>query len=336
MSEQENILSKKALTIIGIISIIIFVAGISLFALGYNEAFYIENTIVQAIFQVITSTSEPLVLIVVIAVFYFIYDKKFAKNLALSLIFAISLNAFLKSIFQDPRPPTNVDPNAEYGYIETSYGFPSSTTQAAIATWGYIAYEFKDKPKPYVVPVILSIFIFLVAISRIIIGVHDLQDIIGGLLIGIGLLIAFIYLEPIIAEKFNTLNLIIKILIASALSVSLFLIGVLLFPTSGLELVENPPIYSDSGAFGQVMGALLGLSVGYLLENKYVNYQPSEVDKKWKIINLILGLIITLVLYIVLSFLIHGNVFLRFIRYAVLSFVVFLFVPWIFTKINRK
>jgi len=335
MSEEE-ILSKKALIVICVISIIIIIVGMILLALGYNKAFYLNYPLIQAIFKVITYLGEPVVFIIIIAIFYIVYDKKFAKNLAFSLLISGYINEFVKEIFQDPRPPANTAPEEEYGLVETSYGFPSGHTQTAVTTWGYMAYEFKDKPKPNIVPIILSVIIFLISISRIIIGVHDLQDIIGGFAIGICLLVAFIYLQPIISPKINKLSLIIKILIAVAVSVSIFIIGTLLFPTAGLGLVDNPPLYADEGTFALVAGAMLGLSVGYLLENEYVNYEPSELNKKQKIFNLTLGIVILLVVYLCLEMIVSGNVILRFIRYALISFILTFFGPFMFKKINRK
>ena len=336
MAEQEKLLSQNALVIIGIISGIVFVVGMFLLTLGYNEAFYVEDPLVRAIFQVITDLGSDIVFIIIMAILYIIYDKRFAKNLAFNLLFTGYLNAFIKGIFQDPRPDTNIDPSEEYGYIETSYGFPSGHTQNAVTVWGYLAYEFKDKPKSYIVPIILSILIFLISVSRMIIGVHDLEDVIGGYVIGICFLIAFIYLEPIISPKVNELSLQMKILIAVVISILLFAIGTLLFPAAGLELVKNAPVYTDAGNFGSVTGAMLGLSIGYLLENEYIKYEPSDLNKKQKCINLIIGIIILIITYYGLDLIISGNVFLRFIRYALIAFILTLVAPLIFRKINRK
>ncbi len=336
MSDEREFLSKKSLIVIGITSATIFVGGIILLALGYNEAFYVDNALVQIIFEIITFTGEALFFIILISIFYVAYDKRFAKNMAFSLLFSVYLNQFIKDIIQDPRPPTNADPDTEYGLRETGYGFPSGHAQNAVATWGYISYEFKDKSKPPIVPVILSILIILIAISRIILGMHDLQDIIGGLLIGMGFLISFIYLEPFISEKVNALNLTSKIIITTVVSLSLFIIGTLLFPTSGLQLVNNPPYYSDASAYGQVGGVILGLGVGYLLENEYINYEPTELNNKQKVVNLIITIVILIVTYLALGLLISGNVVLRFIRYTLISFILAFFVPLILIKINRK
>ena len=185
-------------------------------------------------------------------------------------------------------------------------------------------------------PIIVTILIFLIAISRIIIGVHDLQDIIGGYAIGICVLMLFIYLEPFLTPKFNSLKLVIKILIVIIVTISLFTIGTLLFPTTGLGLVDNPPLYPDEGSFAVVGGSLLGLGVGYLLENEYIHYDPTELKQSQKIINLIIGILILVVSYYGLGMVISGNVFLRFIRYAVVAFILTFFMPLLFTNINRK
>ncbi|MHA1338280.1 MAG: phosphatase PAP2 family protein [Promethearchaeota archaeon] len=336
MESNKIILTKRGLLIITSISACILIVGLILLFLGYNEAFYSENSVIQTIFKIFTFTGEAIFLVLLVSVFFFVYDKKFAKNLAFSLLISVYINSLLKSIFKDPRPSTNIDPKEEYGLIETDYGFPSGHSQNAVATWGYIAFEFKDKSRSYIIPIIFSVLILLIALSRIILGVHDLQDIIGGLLIGIVVLLLFIYLEPIISEKIGDLSIIIKIIIAISISIILFIISVLLFPKAGLGLVKNAPDYADAGGFAQASGAILGISVGYILENEYINYQPSKLDLKWKLINLILGIFLLMGSYMILELILKGNVILRFLRYSIISFIVIFVVPLIFKKINPK
>jgi len=336
MSEYnlEDRISYRTLLITELIIIIIAVLGLGL-VIQFNEAFFVDNSIVKLIFTVITYIGDTLVFIVIIAIIYIVYDKRYAKNLTFALLTTVYINSFLKDVFQDPRPPTNDPPD---GINESSYGFPSGHSQGAATFWGYIAYEFKDKPKPKVVPIILSIVILLVALSRVIIGVHDLQDITGGLIIGIGVLLAFIYIRPIITEKINSLEMLHKILLGVVASLILFIVGTLLFPTSGEQLLSNPTPFADTGAYAQVGGVILGLSIGYVLENEYVDYQPSRLNTKWKIINLIVGLIIVFIIYFGLEFLkdIFNSVIYRYFRYAIIALILVLVVPWIFTKINPQ
>jgi hypothetical protein len=201
-----------------------------------------------------------------------------------------------------------------------------------------LGYGFKDKGKHYIVPIVCSVLIFLIAISRVIVGVHDLNDIVGGLLIGIGYLLVFIYLEPVISEKTKNFSVNVKIIILIVISLFLFLFGTLLFPDTGLGLVPNPPLYTDTGGFGQAGGVILGLGVGYVLENEYVKYQPSDLTIKQIIINLVVGLIIIFVAYLALEAIkdVFNSVVYRFIRYALISFILAYVAPLIFTKITRK
>ena len=336
MSEKKEFLSKRGLMVIGIVSLIILLLGIILYFSGLNEEFYSESG--QTIFKIITYLGEPVVFIIITAILFLAYNKVYAKNLGLSLLFSHYMNQLFKSIFKDPRPiATNV--GDKYGFVEPSYGFPSGHAQNAVSFWGYVSYEFKDKydyKRIQIVPCILSILIFLIAISRIIIGVHDLQDIIGGLLIGIGILLLFIYLEPALSIQFNRLNLITKIFVTIVISVGLFLIGTLLFPEAGLGLVDPQPLYKDNGAFAVVGGVLLGFGIGYLLEQEYVKYEPSQVSTRNKIINIIIGIVLLLVVFVPFEYLIEiDSVYFRFFRYALPTFILAYIVPLICTKINK-
>jgi len=340
MSEKAEYLSKRALLIIGITFLATLVVGLILYFTGFNETFYSSSSTVRAIFRVITYLGEPIVFLIIIVILYLAYNKKFAKNLLLSLLFSSYCNEWVKSIFQDNRPSHNIEPTEEYGVIEASYGFPSGHSQNGCVFWGYLGNEFKNKYRYKqipIIPIILSVIIFLIAISRIIIGVHDLQDIIGGLLIGIGLLLAFIYLEPILTKQYNKISFIGKIIIPVVISVGLFLIGTLLLPNAGTQLALTPvPPYPDEGNFGLVGGVILGFGVGYTLEHQYVKYDPSQLTNKKKVINIIIGLVIALLLYLPLEYLLKFNsVFYRYARYAIIAFIISYVVPLICSKISR-
>ena len=346
MSEKNEFLSKKALMIIGITWLAIIIVGLISLIPEVNEAFASDNSAIRAIFNGITYLGEPVVYIIIVAILYIAYNKKIAKNLTLSLLFSYYLNGLAKQIFQDPRPATNTDLTEDLGVIESSYGFPSGHTQNAVAFWGYSSYEFKDRNKYNeipIIPIILSVIIFLIAISRIVIGVHDLQDIIGALLIGICFLLAFIYLEPIFTPQFNKLSFIAKLVLTVVVSLALFLIATFMFPRAYVELATQnlpslslPPDYPDAGAFSLVGGVLLGFGIGCLMEQEYVKYNPSELTNKNKIINLIVGLVIVFIVFLPFEYLIKlDSTFYRFFRYALVAFVLSYVVPLICTKINK-
>ncbi|MFW9970020.1 MAG: phosphatase PAP2 family protein [Candidatus Odinarchaeota archaeon] len=337
MSEKTEYLSKKALLIIGITALAILVVGLILYFIGFNDAFYSTSSTVRTVFKAITYLGEPVVFIIIIAVLYIAYNKTYAKNIAVILLFSHYLNQLFKSMIKDPRPSTNVGNN--YGFDDPSYGFPSGHAQNSTVVWGYIGKKFKDNYKTKnipIIPIILSVIIFFVSISRIIIGVHDLQDIVGGVLIGMGVLLLFIYIEPFFSKLFNKLNFIVKIILTAVVAILLFIIGTILFPNAGLGLVDPPLYYRDDGGFAQVAGALLGFGIAYLLEQRYVKYDPSQLTNKKKIINILIAIVVLLIVFIPFEYLLTiDSVFYRFARYAFATFILAYVVPLICKKINK-
>jgi membrane-associated phospholipid phosphatase len=334
MQNNDETISKKGLITIGIIFIIVLILGLVLIENGYNESFYSYSESVRMIFTAVTYLGEPSVFIIVIGFFYIVYNKRFAKNLALSLMASTYVNSLLKDIFQDPRPPSNIDLKSSDGLLRTSYGFPSGHNQTAVAAWGYIAYHFR---KRLWIVLFMSVIIFLVGLSRLVIGAHDLQDVIGGFLIGLVLLVLFIIIEPGASERFNKFNMRIQILLIVIISLFLTILGTLLFPKTGLQLLENPPSFTDSGNYALVGGVLLGFGIGYLLENKYVGYEPKDFNNKQKIMNLVVGIVTAFVVFFGLESLkdIFDSVIFRYARYATVSFILAFLVPLILTRIKK-
>ena len=300
-----------------IIGLILYFAGLNIW---FNEFFY-DNAIMYSLFSLITELGDTLVFIFLIVIVWYIYDKGFAKNLAYSLLGSGYVNNIFKDIFQDPRPYTNIrDLGDGPEAVAEGYGFPSGHSQLAVSVYGYLAYEAHVK-KSKIIFWIFTILVYLIAGSRLIIGVHDLQDVWGGLTFGFIWLILFILLEPIISEKISSLSRIVKLILAVVIPIGLFLIGNYVFP--------NP-----TGDYGLISGALMGISLGYILETEKIKYDPRELTNKQRIVNLVIGIVITLVLYIGLSFIPEAQI-LDLLQYLVLSFVLVTVVPWIFTKINK-
>ena len=80
MSEKKEYLSKRALLIIGITSLVILIVGVILYYANLNEAFYSDSSTAQAIFKAITYLGEPIVFIIIVAILFIGYNKKYAKH----------------------------------------------------------------------------------------------------------------------------------------------------------------------------------------------------------------------------------------------------------------
>ncbi len=293
-----------------------FIIGLILLILGYNiyfnELFY-NNEEVYIVFSIITNLGDIMIYIIIITSLWYAYDKKFAKNLAFSLLLGGAYaNGILKDIFQDPRPWTRRE--------ASDYGFPSGHSQSAATVYPYIAYEVRKKNK--ILAWILIGITYLVAISRIIIGVHDIHDIWGGLLFGMFFLTIFIIMEPKISEIAKTLSFPIKAIIIVVIPLILFLIAMVLFPNSDVD-------------YGVFCGAMIGLGLGYLVECEKIQYDPTILSNKQKIINLIIGLILTFALYFAISFIPLESQIWDLIQFIIFSFLLTTLIPWIFTKIQK-
>ncbi len=137
--------TKKYIVFFTIIFLLIFFSVILVY-FGYNESLYIENNLINTIFNGITQLGDARFFIIVFAVFYFAIDKKFGKNLLYIFLLSAYINTFIKSFFKDPRPLTNIKNGKP---IEKTFGFPSAHAQISASFWGYIFYNFKDHLKKY-------------------------------------------------------------------------------------------------------------------------------------------------------------------------------------------
>lgn len=139
-------------------------------------------------FELITLMGYPLFLILFLCFGYFALGSRRFFHTAMLLMFAGLLNSWLKDIGQDPRPDAAF---ALDDRVSTSYGWPSGHTQIAVVLWGYLAYTLRHN-LAYAAAVI---FIGLQGFSRLYLGVHDIGDVTGGLLIGMACLWGYIKLE---------------------------------------------------------------------------------------------------------------------------------------------
>lgn len=94
----------------------------------------------------------------------------------------LALITALKAIFAAPRPPTAVNVIPISGY-----GFPSGHALAATVGYGILALDLRvgSWRSRYTVA---STLIVLVALSRVVLGVHFVRDVLAGIIVGAGFL----------------------------------------------------------------------------------------------------------------------------------------------------
>ncbi|MCY1201892.1 PAP2 superfamily protein [compost metagenome] len=107
----------------------------------------------------------------------------FLRLLVLVAVTAL-LNAWLKDHWQDPRPDIALRMDHEVG---DSFGLPSGHAQIAVVIWFWLAFELRRAWAWAVSGVVVAGIIF----SRLYLGAHDVEDVLGGALLGIATLLLF-------------------------------------------------------------------------------------------------------------------------------------------------
>ena len=119
--------------------------------------------------------------------------KNFLIIMIPSLFIALLLTQGIKTAASIPRPCTPCPAELCNPYCMPDYSFPSghATTMFAVFTAGFLTASRKYKKRVvfgYIIPLVVSL-------SRIMLGVHTLIDVIGGALIGffVPVLVLFIF-----------------------------------------------------------------------------------------------------------------------------------------------
>lgn len=94
------------------------------------------------------------------------------------------LNAYLKDLWQDPRPALAIRLDDLVG---ASYGLPSGHAQVAVVLWFWLAYELRRRWAWWLCGFIVAGIMF----SRLYLAAHDVEDVLGGGLIGAAMLLLF-------------------------------------------------------------------------------------------------------------------------------------------------
>lgn len=143
-----------------------------------------RNDSITPVMKGITALGYTWFFFIVLPLLYWTWEKNAATRVMTSVIFSGLITFFLKDLFEDPRPSGSL---WLAGESPTSYGLPSGHTLMAIVFWFSLALELKHRWFTR----LAFLLVILIPISRLYLGVHDLEDIIGGVIAGIVTLFIF-------------------------------------------------------------------------------------------------------------------------------------------------
>lgn len=219
----------------------------------------------DGLFKAITIIGNGEYYVLVIPLFFWLYDKKFALRLGGFVLASAWLNEAAKGVFRAPRPPDQF-----HKIIQGGYSFPSGHAQGSASFWGYLAVQ-RRRPGAYV---IAAAAVALVSLSRLYLGVHFPIDVLAGVVIGIGWLAVFEFCRrrgPVIINRWQW-----------------YLASLLL---AGLVLVTG-----RNAASLRLAGFLLSSLWGYRLEADYVKF-PVKGGWRQNLVKAVLGLAALIAIY---------------------------------------
>jgi membrane-associated phospholipid phosphatase len=213
---------------------------------------------------------------------YWAWNKRLFTRLALFVFMSAVLNGLIKEIFQDPRPDAiyRLDMN-----VGDSYGLPSGHAQTAVVLWFWLAYESRKRWAW----VFAAVLVVCISFSRLYLGVHDIEDIVMGLSLGVICLYFFRWTESASWDRWHHANWLVRI------GVVLVVVAMIIY-----EWPHGPNTW-----ILQTGGMLFGWFLGAVVERRFLGYRPS--GELWRLVlSCVIGVASVSLLFLIKKYL-GGN-----------------------------
>jgi undecaprenyl-diphosphatase len=276
-----------------------------------------RSDFLDAFFLFITQFGDETVFLIVGAVLYWTFDKKFAYRFIMFFLYGAVLNGSLKFLTNTPRPyvehPESIQLIGE-GSLGTS--LPSGHAQNSTTMALVLSEKHRQVGKWFTT--FLTVMVVLVMLSRLYLGEHYLSDVIFGSAIAYTFyqLIRYVQTKPFASTYVQYLPLI------------------LLLPIAILTNDKNVFLASAS---------IFGFSLGYPLERRYIGFKE-KTKRPISLIKLVVGLGIALAIRVGLKAVFEmglysidfeinptlGDQMLDFLRYFLIAIWMTLGAPLVF------
>ncbi len=256
-----------------------------------------------------------ILLVILFLIIYWLVDKEKGRAIGFAFIASTLVNNLIKGFVNRKRPFEHENKgylrklqNSAFSDGATGTSFPSGHTQNSSALYTSVMFEYPGK-RFRVLTIVLSILIFLVAISRLYLGVHFPSDVLAGLIIGIAISFLIVYLHNRLGKKCFYLYIVFCIAFLPCL----------FFERFGRDFIKS-------------YGLLIGFTLGTILEEKTVDFH-CRVSLGRKMIRLVIGLVIVGSAYLVYSIVpkeIHYNTYFTLGMHFLIAFLGVYVVPLLF------
>jgi len=282
----------------------------------------------------------PEFFLILVPFIYWSIDRRVGIRMMLVVFYFEFINASLKVLFHQPRPYWLG--GVKQLSTEGTYGLPSGHSGRTLALSGYLATQVK---RNWFLAVAV-LYILFVGFSRMYLGVHFPQDVLGGWLLAILSIWAVTKWEGAVRKWLVDKSLSTQIVLGFLDAMGMVLIGFLIrFIVAGTpDPAEWSPYNADARTvthFFTIAGAVFGAYAGYALMRQYARFNPKG-DWTKRGIRYLLGIFVLLVLFFGMDIAFAAiatdestlGYILRFIRYGSAIFWVAFLAPWVFLKIK--
>lgn len=270
---------------------------------------------------------------------YWCINKRLGRQLGYFFLASALINNILKNLLRTPRPFWLM-PAIQRGEAE-GFGIPSGHVQNATTVVLILAAYVRRSWFWF-----LGLFyIFLMALSRLYLGVHALQDITVGFALGLLLFGAFIVWQQFLYDRYSKQilgrRLLLMVLIPTVLAAIylgfFFLIGPADTDVAWADYIPAAELNGYEDIVSSLAG-LFGFGIGILLESSRIRFLV-EGSVWQRVGRYVLGMIVALGIWAGLRAVFPAEPIwlalpFRFLRYLLLLLWVTYFAPWVFVRLR--
>jgi undecaprenyl-diphosphatase len=245
--------------------------------------------------------------IATVPLIFYAVNKRLGVRLAILLAMSMFVNAWLKFIFQAPRPIGVEGVRNLYTSSAPGLSFPSGHSQGSATYWGYLAAVSR---RMWFI-ILAGLLILSIMFSRLYLGVHWPIDVAAGMAFGLLFASALVWADDKFVHRLShNAKMALGLLIPLALLAGYH-------ETDGMKLA----------------GFLLGGWIGYVVECRYVGM---ELPKHWtrRIVPSLVGLGVVFAVRTVLKTALPASGLSDLICYALVGLTATVVVPWLLVKLK--